>query len=97
MSLELTARQAHQYLSDLSDVIVPLAHALVAVARLVDNTPHGAPPEAMLNSLAGSWETLDSRFREVYAAAYGHEPQDTESVAYHRTGAQEGLGTAELQ
>jgi len=95
--LNLTPRQTEQYLSDLADVIGYLARTLIAVAELADRTPGGAPPEGMLNALAESWETLDSRFRTVYCELYGYLPSIDDVATYVASTPEEGVGTQELQ
>jgi len=76
MALELTPREAGLYLADLAEVLTHLSCAVEAVARLAAHTPAGAPPNAMCEALVASWESLDSRFIEVYSQLYGNEPQE---------------------
>jgi len=95
--LELSNKQADQYLSDLVDVFGFLSRTLVAAAELAERTPGGGLPEGMLNSFVVSWESLDSRVRTVYCERYGHLPTDEQLTAYIGAVPQEDLGAAELQ
>jgi len=88
--LDLSSDDAIVYLYDLSAVLTALAHTLAAIAQLIERTPAGAPPQAMLEALTGSWESLDSRFHEVYDAVYGGQQAD--DAAAGGSSPQEGLG-----
>jgi len=88
---QLTKTEAGLYLADLAEVLTALSVALAAVARLTAHTPSGAPPNAMCEALVSSWETLDNRFNEVYAALYGSYPTADEPT--HLPSEEASLGT----
>jgi len=94
MPAELTQQQAVAFLAELTDMLYGLTEVLLAAGRIAADTPELSPPQAMLNVLASSWESLDSQYRQVYAALYGHDPKDTHQAI--GSGEEASLGTEEL-
>ena len=94
-NVELTKSQAVIYLADLACVLSHLSDVLAAVGRMATETPECPPLDAMCEALVGSWESLDNRFREVYAAVYGHDAQDDDPPTV-KPSAEARMGPEEL-
>jgi len=92
MPVEMTAQQAQIWLGEAADMLAGLTDAILAAGRLVENFPELSPPQAMLNSLTSSWESLHKTFNDVYSAAYGSPATVNEPTS--RPGAEARVGEA---